>query len=491
MSPVWILLIVLIYFGILVLISRLTSKGGNSAFYLGNKKSPWYIVAFGMIGASLSGITFISIPGWVGATEFSYIQMVLGYVLGYFFISYVLMPIYYRMNLTSIYTYLEKRFGSNSYYTGASFFLISRTIGASFRLYLVAIVFKYAIFDRMDVGWLNSLAAFSEQVGFDFVFAGTVMITILLIWLYTHRGGIGTIIWTDTLQTFFMLFSVGLTIYFISKSLDFDISGIVEAIGSSEYSRMFYFDDPSSPNFFPKKFFAGAFIAVVMTGLDQDMMQKNLSCKNLKEAQKNMNWFSIVLVFVNFVFLCLGALIFIYASKMDIVVPEKTDMLFPTVALDGNLGSLVAILFILGLIAAAYSSADSALTSLTTSFTVDILRVSEENVKTRKLVHIAFSVLLFIVIIIFERLNDDSVVSSLFKFAGYTYGPLLGLYAFGIFTKSKIHDKFVIIFALSSCLLSYLLSTQFAIGFELLIYNGGIMFIFLLISSLILKNELK
>jgi Na+/proline symporter len=468
--------------------------GDNKSFFLGNKKSPWYIVAFGMIGASLSGITFISIPGWVGGTQFSYMQMVFGYLLGYMFISYVLLPIYYNLNLTSIYKYLENRFGSFSYYTGSSFFLISRTIGASFRLYLVAMVFKYAIFDRMDIGWLNKLKEFSantftflfwENFQIDYIFAGTVLITIVLIWLYTHRGGIGTIIWTDTLQTFFMLISVILTIFFISRNLNLDFLGLVEVIKESEYSRIFFFDDPSSKNFFPKKFLAGAFIAVVMTGLDQDMMQKNLSCRSLKDAQKNMNWFSVVLVFVNLIFLALGALLFIFAKQKGIEIPDKTDMLFPIISLDGELGMIVSVLFILGLIAAAYSSADSALTSLTTSFSVDILRIPEENVKVRKKVHIAFSIILFIVIMLFEQINDDSVVSSLFKIAGYTYGPLLGLYSFGIFLKLKPNDRHVPFFAILSCILTYFLASKFEIGFELLIYNGMIMFSFLTLNSLL------
>ncbi len=473
MSPLLILGIVSLYFVVLILIARLTSKkGDNDAFFTGNRKSPWYVVAFGMIGASLSGVTFISVPGWVGSSEFSYMQMVLGYVPGYLVIAFVLLPLYYRLKLTSIYTYLQSRFGNRAYKTGASFFLLSRIIGASFRLYLVAIVLQL-IFDRLDI---------------DFPFWLTVVITVILIWLYTFRGGIKTIIWTDTLQTAFMLSAVGISVYAISNSLGLDFSGLVETVSNSDYGQTFFFDDPNDSKFFFKQFLAGMFITITMTGLDQDMMQKNLSCKSLKDAQKNMISFSIVLVFVNLVFLTLGALLYIFSASEGIPMPEKSDQLYPLLAIDGYLGIGVGVFFILGLIAAAYSSADSALTALTTSFTIDILETDQTNEakakKVRQRVHIAMSLTLVVVILIFKAVGNDSVIASLFTAAGYTYGPLLGLYAFGLYTKRQANDKLIPAIAIGSPILSFILDTfsaqlfsGYEIGFEILIINGLITFL--------------
>jgi Na+/proline symporter len=461
MSPILIIVIIIAYFLILISISFLTGKSdSNAAFFLGNKQSPWYVVAFGMIGASLSGVTFISVPGWVDSSQFSYVQMVMGMTAGYFVIAKILMPIYYRLNLTSIYGYLGQRFGSTSHKTGAFFFLLSRTIGASFRLYLVANVLQFAIFEDLNVPfWL------------------TVTITILLIWIYTFRSGIKTIIWTDTLQTLFMLLAVGVSIWLITDDLGWGLNDLYTNISDSQYSQVFFWQ--GKQHFF-KQFLFGAFLAIVMTGLDQDMMQKNLSCKSLKEAQKNMYSFSIVLIIVNIFFLALGALLYIYAEKNGIIF-DKADDLFAAVALKGNLGIGVGIFFILGLIAAAYSSADSALTSLTTSFCVDFLSIenksSEQQTLTRKWVHVGFSILLVIVILIFKAINDDSVVSALFKVAGYTYGPLLGLFAFGIFMKQRIHDIFVPLVAVLSPLVCYILQLYIPFGFELLMVNGLITFL--------------
>jgi Na+/proline symporter len=480
MSPSLILLAVVLYFGFLIFISFLTSKkGDNDTFFLGNKKSPWYVVAFGMIGASLSGVTFISVPGWVSGSQFSYMQMVLGYLIGYFFISFVLLPLYYRLNLTSIYTYLEQRFGFWSYKSGAGFFLISRVIGAAFRLYLVAIVLQFAVFDRLD---------------FEIPFAVTVIITIALIWLYTFKGGIGTIIWTDTLQTFFMLASVGITIWLIMNHMGLGVIETIELIDTSKYSQIFFFDDWNSSKHFVKQFLGGAFISIVMTGLDQDMMQKNLSCKNTKEAQKNMISMSLVLVIVNLFFLGLGALLYIFAEKNGITIPEKADLLYPTIALDGYLNQAVAVFFILGLIAAAYSSADSALTSLTTSFCVDFLdiknKAKEIQKKWRIMTHIGFSVLLVLVILVFKQINDDSVIKELFVAAGFTYGPILGLFSFGMFTKLNVKDKYVPIICIISPLICYFLKANsetllngYKFGFELLILNGFLTFVGLLFIS--------
>ena len=424
MNSIYIIICIVTYFLFLYLISFLTGKNDeNESFFLGNKSSPWYIVAFGMIGTSLSGVTFISVPGWVESSQFSYMQMVLGYMLGYAFIGTVLMPLYYKLNLTSIYTYLEERFGRLSYKTGSMFFIISRTIGASFRLYIVARVLHLSIF---------------ENWGSPFFL--TVLVTISLIWLYTFRGGIKTIIWTDTLQTFFMLLALIISVYLIGKDLGLNYANIIPFISESEYSKIFFWE--GDQHFF-RRFFTGAFIAVVMTGLDQDMMQKNLSCKNIKEAQKNMVYFSISLIFVNLMFLCLGALLYSIAGKYDIQY-LKPDDLFPAVVLSETLGFPIIIIFILGLIAAAYSSADSALTSLTTAFSIDILNINIKDrgsIKIRKYVHLIFSVIIFLVIIFLDIINDQSIISAIFSVAGYTYGPLLGLYFFGLFTSYKVNDK--------------------------------------------------
>ncbi|MGB1307075.1 MAG: sodium:solute symporter, partial [Flavobacteriales bacterium] len=439
MSPTLILSIIAIYFLVLILISYFTGKSdSNDAFFLGNKQSPWYIVSFGMIGATLSGVTFISVPGWVADSQFSYMQMILGMTAGYIVIANVLMPIYYRMNLTSIYAYLGDRFGESTHQTGAFFFLLSRTIGASFRLYLVANVMQIAIFDAWNVPfWL------------------TVSLTIILIWIYTFRSGIKTIIWTDTLQTLFMLSAVGVSIWLISDKMGLGLVELSHTIRESQYSQVFFWEGKQH---FLKQFLSGAFLAIVMTGLDQDMMQKNLSCRSLSDAKKNMYSFSVVLIVVNIFFLALGAMLYLYAEQIGMDI-TKGDDLFPLVALKADLGLGVGIFFILGLIAAAYSSADSALTSLTTSFCVDFLNIEQkaerQQVQTRKWVHVGFSVVLVLAILIFKAINDDSVISALFKVAGYTYGPLLGLFAFGIFTKWNIKDRAVPIVAVLSPVIAY------------------------------------
>jgi len=468
MTSTLIITVLIAYFGLLIFISRITSKEeDNESFFVGKKQSPWYIVAFGMIGASLSGVTFISVPGWVASSQFSYFQMVLGYLVGYAVIATVLMPLYYRLNLTSIYTYLEDRFGFWSYKSGAFYFLLSRTIGAAFRLFLVANVFQILVFDAWGIP-----------------FAITVAITIALIWVYTHKAGIKTIIWTDTLQTLFMLIAVVLCFYYVAEAMDFSLLKAVEQISLSEYSKTFFFEDSSAASFFPKKFLAGAFLAIVMTGLDQDMMQKNLSCSSIKDAQKNMFWFSIVLVFVNLLFLGLGALLYLFAAKFGI--SATGDDLFATVAMHPEMPIAVGLFFLLGLIAAAYSSADSALTALTTSLCVDFLdiekREKSKQLQIRKRAHILFSVILFLVILVFKLINDESVISALFKVAGYTYGPLLGMYAFGLFTKWKIKDQLIISVVVLAPILSYVLQLiapiwwGFHFGFELLIVNGALCF---------------
>ncbi|WP_047547917.1 sodium:solute symporter [Psychroserpens sp. Hel_I_66] len=474
MSTNVIILLILAYFGVLILISFLTGKtSGNAAFFKANKQSPWYVVAFGMIGASLSGVTFISVPGWIEASQFSYMQVVLGYIVGYLVIGTILLPLYYRLNLTSIYTYLETRFGNYAYKTGASFFLISRVVGASFRLYLVANVLQIILFDDLGVSFWQ-----------------TVTITVLLIWLYTFKSGIKTIVWTDTLQTLFMLIAVGVAIYFVSDSLNIEGGNVLNFVLDSDLSKVFFFEDYKSANYFWKQFISGAFIAIVMTGLDQDMMQKNLTCRSLKDAQKNMFWFTIVLTVVNFVFLSLGLLLTVYAQQNGI--DAHKDELFPILA-KNHLGTTVFVFFLLGLIAAAYSSADSALTSLTTSFSIDILDIEkkyseEKQVTIRKRIHIAISFVLILVIVAFKYIiQDESVIQKLFVFAGYTYGPLLGLYAFGLFTKWNVKDKLVPVIAILSPILSYVISVNslkwlgFEFGFFILILNGFLTFLGLIL----------
>ena len=479
MQPIHIILLIVAYFSVLIFISYLTGKSAdNKTFFKANNSSPWYLVAFGMVGASLSGVTFISVPGWVEAQSMSYMQMVLGYIVGYAVIGLVLLPLYYRLNLTSIYTYLQNRFGDYSYKTGASFFLLSRTIGASFRLFLVANVLQLLLFDAYGVPfWV------------------TVTITIALIWLYTFKGGMKTIVWTDTLQTLFMLIAVGVCIYTISSELE--ITNIFSYVADSKLSKTFFFEDINAGNYFWKQFLAGAFVSIVMTGLDQDMMQKNLTCRNLKDAQKNMFWFTIVLVIVNFFFLALGILLTDYAQKNGI--DAHKDELFPILATKGVLGLTTAIFFLLGLIAAAYSSADSALTALTTSFSIDILEIDKKKSETdqekiRKKIHILFSFILIGTILIFKYfIADASVIAKIFTFANYTYGPLLGLYAFGLFTKLKVKDKAVPFICIASPFLTLVVSTlclnyfNFDFGFALLILNGFITFIGL--SLFKLKNS--
>ena len=480
-TPSFILALILGYFALLVVISFVTGKEDTNAdFFTANRTSPWYIVAFGMVGASLSGVTFISVPGWIEASKFSYFQVVLGYGFGYFVVAYVLLPVYYRNKVTSIYEYLNSRFGPNSHQAGALFFFISRVLGASFRLFLVAIVMQQFIFDAWNVP-----------------FEATVILSVLLIWVYTQKGGIKTIVWTDTLQTTLMILAVFLSIAYINQALGWSFFDFLNSQELTQYNKVFVTDSFLSRSHFLKSFIGGAFITICMTGLDQDMMQKNLSCKNLGDAQKNMIVFSVVLVIVTGLFMLLGALLFIYAKREGIAIPlmdgqAKTDLLFPEIALNGNLGISVAITFILGLIAAAYSSADSALTSLTTSFCVDFLRLEEKEVsqqkKIRKQVHVAMSVLLILVVIAFKYILDRNVIDGLLTVAGYTYGPLLGLFSFGIFTSYQIKDRWVwpvviIAVVMTSLLGSIDASTigGYQIGYELLPLNGLFTFIGLIL----------
>jgi Na+/proline symporter len=463
--------ILAIYFGLLLVISYITSRGADTNdFFTANRQSPWWLVAFGMIGTSISGLTFISVPGAVGKTYFTYYQVILGHSLGYLTIALVLMPLYYRLNLISIYGYLEKRFGFWSYKTGSAFFLLSRTIGSAARLYLAVNVLQIAIF---------------EPIGVPFVL--TVFISIALIWLYTHRGGVKTIIWTDTLQTLFLLVALFITIVLVGQQMHMGIGDMIQTIQKSPYSHMFEWDW-RNPHFFGKDFLAGVFIAIVMTGLDQDLMQKNLTCKSIGEAQKNMFWFYWVLLFINLLFLALGALLYIYAQANQIAIPAKTDELYPLLALGGNFGTLAAVTFLLGIIAASYASSDSALTALTTSFCIDFLRIEKfQEAKRNKIkhrVHIGFSVLFFIVIGLFHVFNNQELIGAVFNLAGYTYGPLLGLFAFGLFTKTAIKDRYVPFVCVASPIITFVLETQSqalfgGFGFAKLILNGAICYLLL------------
>jgi Na+/proline symporter len=492
MNPWILLLIVIVYFAILIFISVITSRGAdNASFFVGNRKSPWFLVAFGMIGASISGVTFISVPGEVGPSSFAYLQLVFGYFVGYMVIANVLLPLYYRMNLSSIYEYLNHRLGLHSYKTGAFYFLLSRVIGSSFRLYLVALVIDGFILSKLGVPfWV------------------TVVITIALIYVYSFKGGIRTIVYTDTFQTTFLVLGVIFSIVLIAKELNLDLAGLINSIGSSRYAEIFVWEWQPGNNFF-KHFLSGVFICIVMTGLDQDMMQKNLSCKNLGEAKKNMYWMSTMLVLVNFLFLSLGALLYIYANQKGIIVENfsdpalartcpitlmdpvtqtmqcyKTDYLFPFLVFN-YLPPVVGFVFILGILAAAYASADSALTALTTSFCVDFLGFREDNqrISTRNLVHVGFAVIFVLMILIFKVLNNESVINALFKIAAYTYGPLLGMFSFGILTKYKTRDKFVPYISFVAPVLCFFLDRYsqqllwgYKFGFEILILNGLLVF---------------
>ncbi len=474
MSAQSILIIIALYFLVLIGISFLTGKEDtNEVFFRAKRQAPWYLVAFGMIGASLSGITFISVPGWVESQGFAYLQMVLGFVAGYFIIAHVLLPLYYKMNLTSIYQYLEERFGNTTHKTGSILFLVARIAGASLRLFLVAGVMQLLIFNELHVP-----------------FVVTVALTILLIWVYTFKGGIKTIIWTDTLQTAFMLIALVISMYLIAKNLNWSFGDMVSYVYHSPYSKIFHFEDYNAGNYFWKQFLAGVFIAVAMTGLDQGMMQKNLTVKNLKDSQKNMRWFSIALLFVNLLFLSLGVLLLAYAAHNHIdlkTLKISGDQIFPYLAVKTGLGIAAAIFFILGLIAAAYSSADSSMTAITTSFSLDILQIDkkyspEKQKRIRKLVHIGISVFFVLILILYKALiKDKSIINSIFKFAGYTYGPLLGLFVFGLFTKYKIKDKLVPFIVVISPVLTYFIAVlpekmgwQYRFSFELLLINAGL-----------------
>ena len=480
-----ILVTIICYFAVLLLIARITGhKGGsNAAFFKGENKSPWYVVSFGMIGASISGVTFVSVPGMVRGMDMTYMQTVFGFFFGYLVVAHVLLPMYYRLNLTSIYSYLGTRIGVQTYRTGAFFFLLSRMLGTAAKLYLVCLILHTYVFGHMGIP-------------FWAIAAGSVA----LVWVYTHKSGIKTIVWTDTLQTFCLIAALISIIYFTIQKLDTGDGGIMTMIGNSPHSRIFVFDDWMSRQNFFKQFLSGIFIVIVMTGLDQDMMQKNLSCKNLREAQKNMYCYGFSFIPLNLLFLCLGILLLTLAGQMNLALPEVNDDILPLFATQGYLGQTVLVLFTIGIIAAAFSNSDSALTAMTTSVCVDLLRtdrdVEEVALRRRGKVHITLSVILVFFICLVEALNSKSVIDAIYIIASYTYGPLLGMFAFGLFTRRRTRDRWVPFIAVASPILCYALdrfamqSYGYKFGYELLMLNGMLTFAGMYaLSSKELKNK--
>jgi len=484
MNPGVLLSIVLIYFAVLLGISFYTSRhSNNESFFIGNRNSKWWVVAFGMIGTSLSGITFISVPGMVGAqmgtgvSGFNYFQVVIGYWLGYFVVAFVLLPLYYKMNLTSIYTYLDRRLGTTAYKTGALFFILSRTLGATLRLYLVIKVLEFFVLKDMGIS-----------------FELTAVIILGLILLYTFRGGVKTIVWTDTLQTTFMLLALLVCVSYIMGQLHLNFSGTWTAMQAKGYTKLFY-TDPKSGSFFLKQILGGAFITIAMTGLDQEMMQKNISVSNLKDSKKNMITFCFVLLIANFIFLLLGGLLYLYASAKGI--SATADNIFPFVAIKSGLPPFITMFFLIGLISAVFPSADGALTALTSSFCIDILGMNRKNHKTDKqkkttrlMVHYSFSIVFLICVFYFREVDNGSIITTLLTIANYTYGPLLALFAFGILTKRTLRNEFVPLVCLASPVVCYILKSNekqwlggYTIGQEMLIINASITFLLLILFS--------
>lgn len=482
MSPIAVTITIIAYFALLFTVSYIAGrKTDNEGFFVGNRKSSWYVVAFAMIGSTISGVTFVSVPGMVGSSCFSYLQMVLGFIVGQFIIAFILVPLFYRMNLVSIYEYLENRFGTSSYRTGAWFFFISKMLGAAVRLFLVCLTLQLLVFEPFHLPFILNVA-----------------VTVALVWLYTFRGGVKSLIWTDSLKTFCLVVSVVLCIYYIASDLKLNFGGLVNTISDSDLSRIFFFDDINDKRYFFKQFLAGVFTVIAMNGLDQDMMQRNLSCKNFRDSQKNMITSSISQFFVILLFLMLGVLLYTFVAQQGLTAPSKSDELFPMIATSSYFPDIVGILFIIGLVSSAYSAAGSALTALTTSFTVDILHAKrKEEVtlsKLRKRVHISMAVVMGIVIFVFGLLNNTSVIDAIYTLASYTYGPILGLFAFGIFTKKQINDKYIPFVAILSPILCYILQSNseawfngYQISYELLILNA--FFTFLGLCLLIIRKD--
>ncbi|MDR3140943.1 MAG: sodium:solute symporter [Tannerellaceae bacterium] len=483
MSSYFILCIIAAYFGVLLLISCFTGRknSGNNAFFLGNRQSPWFIVSIGMIGTSLSGVTFVSVPGMVRSIDMTYMQTVFGFFFGYILIANVLLPLYYKLRLTSIYSYLETRIGRRSYKTGASFFLLSKIVGAAARLYLVTLILQTYVFGAWNIPfWV------------------TTVLSIALVWLYTFRSGVKTIIWTDTLQAICLIAMLVVIIWQVKGAMGLSFNGMVQTLADSPHFRIFEFSDWHSTQHFVKQFFSGIFITIVMTGLDQDMMQKNLSCKSLKDAQKNMYTYGFAFTPVNFLFLSLGALLLTFAARQNISLPALNDDVLPMFCTSGILGNSILIFFTVGIIAAAFSSADSALTALTTSFCVDILGVEKKEAEKAKRirlnVHLMISVLFVVIILIFKALNSRSVIDAIYMIASYTYGPLLGLFLFGLFTRRNPRDKYVPYICIVSPLICFAVDyvirqyAGYVFSYEMLMINGGITFAGLWLNS---SNESK
>lgn len=483
MNPSIILITVVAYFILLFGISWFAGrKADNQGFFVGNRKSKWGIVAIATMGSFISGVTFVSVPGMVGVKNFSYLQMVMGFVVGQFIIAFVLVPLFYRMHLVSVYQYLENRFGIKSYKTGAWFFFISKMLGASVRLFLVCLTLQLLVFEPLHLPFILN-----------------VVLTVFLVWLYTFRGGVKSIIWTDVLKSLCLILSVALSIYFIANQLDMNFTQMIKSISDSDMSQVFFFDDANDKRFFWKQFLAGVFTMIATTGLDQDMMQRNLSCQNYRDSQKNMMVSIVAQFFINLLFLMLGVLLYEFAARVGI--DATGDSLFPAVATSSFLPLIVGILFIVGLFSSAYSAAGSALTALTTSFTIDILaadkKIEAGNVdnyvaRVRKHVHIAMAILMGIVIFIFGLFNNSSVVDAVYVLASYTYGPILGLFAFGILMKKKVRDHYVPLVAILSPILCFILSSNsetlfggYQFSYELLIFNA--LFTFLGLCMLIKK----
>lgn len=482
MNPYTILITIAAYFLILFTVSYIAGrKADNEGFFVGNRKSAWYVVAFAMIGSSISGVTYVSVPGMVGTSNFSYLQMVLGFVVGQFIIAFVLVPLFYRMNLVSIYEYLENRFGIASYKTGAWFFFISKMLGAAVRLFLVCLTLQLLVFEPLHLPFLFN-----------------VCITVALVWLYTFRGGVKSLIWTDSLKTCCLVVSVVLCIYYIASNLHLNFTGMISTISESDLSKMFFFDDINDKRYFFKQFLAGIFTMIAMNGLDQDMMQRNLSCKNFKDSQKNMITSGIFQFFIILLFLMLGVLLYTFITRNGIEIPGKSDELFPMIATGSFFPPIVGILFIIGLISSAYAAAGSALTALTTSFTVDVLGIKKKEekavVKLRKRVHVGMAITMGIVIFVFNILNNTSVIDAVYILASYTYGPILGMFAFGIFTKWQVRDRYIPIVALASPILCFILQKNsqawfggYQFSYELLLFNA--LFTFAGLCLLIKKNK--
>lgn len=478
MSRYTILFIIAAYFGLLLFIAWLTGRksSSNDAFFTGNRQSPWYIVSIGMIGTSLSGVTFVSVPGMVRSIDMTYMQTVFGFFVGYIIIAHILLPLYYKLKLTSIYSYLKDRIGHRGYKTGASFFLLSKSIGAAARLYLVVLILQHYVFDA-----------------FNIPFAVTVILSILLVWIYTFRSGIKTIIWTDTIQAICLIAMLVVIIWQVKDALGMSFVEMSTSVANNPHFRIFEFNDWNSSQHFAKQFFSGIFITIVMTGLDQDMMQKNLSCRNLKEAQKNMYTYGFAFTPVNFLFLVLGILLLIVAEQKQIALPELSDDILPMFCTSGILGNSILIFFTIGIIAAAFSSADSALTALTTSFCIDILDIqndSEKQAKRKRLmIHIAISIVFALIILVIKEVNNRSIIDAIYMIASYTYGPLLGMFIFGLFTKRLAKDKFVPYICIISPVISFGINyvventTDYIFGYEILMINAAITFFGMWLTS--------